>query len=217
MSNSLNLTYKQKKALTIIFLLLTFLVPIIGVIGVILMWFWMNWNKWIKVIITLPYVFIFILSPMIILSYLFVLRPVQISGEAMSPNYTQGQYYMTNVLSSNEEVQKGDVVIFTAPGNQDMDYIKRIIALPNERILIQNGQIYINGEQLDESKYLATNVLTQTNQGGFIEEGKEYVIPAGSYFVLGDNRMKSEDSRYFGPIKREDIKSKIAFCYWKCW
>lgn len=88
-------------------------------------------------------------------------------------------------------------------------YIKRVIALPGEHLQIQDGKVYINGEELKED-YLAENVETNSTEGAFID----IVVPEGTVFVMGDNREHSSDSRRFGCIPFEKIESKVWLRFW---
>ncbi len=146
--------------------------------------------------------------------YLFIASPVKISGSAMAPGYTEGQFYVTNKLAFKlTDPKRGDVVIYRNPQNPDLDYIKRVIGIPGDQIKIQEGGVYINGQVLEEP-YLLTG--TQTQGGEFIQEGETVIVPPDSYFILGDNRSRSSDSRNFGFVSRKSIISEVAFCYWKC-
>lgn len=145
-----------------------------------------------------------------IILYLFVATPHEVVGRSMMPNFESGEYLIGNKIGYRfSEPQRGDVIIFEY--NEYTDYIKRIIGLPGEQISIQNGKIHINNEQLDESEYLETHVIT--HGGDFLQEGTTVDIPSTSYFAIGDNRPNSSDSRDFGPITREQIKGKAFFVY----
>ncbi len=212
-TNSLN-TSRNKQILIIALLLATLIMPAAGIIGVILMWLWMKWPTWIKALITLPFVIV-ILSYLSVLTYVGVAQPVQIKGETMTPNFMDGQYYMTNVTSEEEPINRGDVVIFTSPDSAT-ELVKRVIALPNEKVLIEKGAVWVNDEPLDESAYL-TGISTTTYDDAMIIEGEAYTVPNNNYFVLGDNRSRSSDSRVWGAVPANSIKSKVGFCYWNCW
>jgi signal peptidase I len=108
--------------------------------------------------------------------------------------------------------QRGDIVILRPPTNNSTDFIKRIIALPGERLLIRDGVVYINGHKLDEP-YLPEE-WTQDNSPPPWSNGDGAVIPANEYFVMGDNRNRSQDSRFFGPISRDRIDGKAWFRIW---
>lgn len=147
--------------------------------------------------------------------YLFVAQPFQIAGQAMSPNYVNGQYYLANKLTyKSAEPVRGDVVVFKAPKDQDKDFIKRIIGVPDDKVSLQNGMVYVNSQPLNESSYLKGDV--QTVGGAFLQEGQEVTVPANQYFVLGDNRPFSSDSREWGFVPKENMIGKIGLCYYKC-
>lgn len=147
--------------------------------------------------------------------YVFIAQPFQITGQAMAPNYVNGQYYIANKLTyRSTEPARGDVVVFKAPKDQDKDFIKRIIGLPDETVSLQDGKVYVNGQFLDEGSYLKGDV--QTVGGAFLQEEQEITVPVNQYFVLGDNRPFSSDSREWGFVPKENIIGKIGLCYYKC-
>jgi signal peptidase I len=152
-----------------------------------------------------------------VVCYLFLFQPHQVKGSSMDPNFHNEEYLLTDKLSYHfHEPQRGEVVIFKAPPTEacaedQCEYIKRIIGLPGERIKIANGSIFINGLQLNET-YLDPQL--KTNAGSYLQEGQTLTIPPEQYFVCGDNRTHSRDSREFGPIKREAIVGKAFFKYW---
>lgn len=144
--------------------------------------------------------------------YLFLFQPHQVKGASMEPNFHDKEYLLTDKISYRlRSPKRGEVVIFKAPKNPELDYIKRIIGLPGERIKIENGSVFINGQLLKE-EYLPKNEVI--SGGLFLPKGKEIKIPKDSYFVLGDNRSHSSDSREWGPIKRENIIGRAFFRYW---
>jgi len=143
--------------------------------------------------------------------YLLILRPHKIKGESMHPNFPDGEYLLTEKISYYlNNPQRGDVIVFKPPISED-EFIKRVIGLPGETISIQSGKIYINNEILDED-YISSEVLTFS--GSFLTEGKKYTIPEGLYFVIGDNRPHSSDSRMWGPIDKKSIAGKAWVIYW---
>ncbi len=145
--------------------------------------------------------------------YLFLFQPHQVRGNSMLDNYHNGEYLLTNKLTYHfKDIQRGDVVVFKAPKNEDYDYIKRIIGLPGETIKIENGSVFINNQRLDESFYLSNDIQTQA--GLFISEGENISIPQEEYFVIGDNRGASSDSRIWGTVPEENIIGKAWFRYW---
>ncbi len=145
-----------------------------------------------------------------IIFYLFVATPHEVVGRSMMPSFQSGEYLIGNKIGYKfGEPQRGDVIIFEY--DEHTDYIKRIIGLPEESISIQNGQIHINNQRLDESEYLESSVLTRG--GDYLQEGSTINIPASHYFVCGDNRNNSSDSRDFGIIRRDQIKGRAFLVY----
>lgn len=131
----------------------------------------------------------------------------------MYPNFHDGDYLLTDKATYRfREPQRGEVVIFKAPRNEDYDYIKRVIGLPHERVKISNNKIFVNGVAIDESAYLDSTV--KTNPGQLWRDGLELTIPDGECFVLGDNRTHSSDSRDWGTVPFGNIIGKAWFRYW---
>ncbi len=142
--------------------------------------------------------------------YVFIMTPHEVVGNSMFPTYKNGEYLMANkVIYKVSKPKRGDVIIFQYSDTQD--FIKRIIGEPGDEVMIKDGKYYINGKQLDESKYLADTVVT--NGGSYIHEGQSISVPEGEYFVSGDNRPNSSDSREFGPISKDRIKGKAWIVY----
>ncbi|OGC36216.1 signal peptidase I [candidate division WS6 bacterium RIFOXYC1_FULL_33_9] len=145
-----------------------------------------------------------------IVLYLFIMTPHEVVGNSMYPTYKNGEFLMANKFTYKFAVpQRGDVIIFQYSDTQD--FIKRIIGIPGDEVMIKDGKIYINGEQLKESNYLDASVIT--NGGSYIHEGQTITVQEGEYFVCGDNRPNSSDSREFGPIAKEKIKGKAWIVY----
>ena len=146
-----------------------------------------------------------------VIVYLFLLQPNMIKGASMETNFFDGDYILTEkVMYRFREPKRGEVVVFQSPSRPDVDYIKRIIGLPGETISLTDGIIYINGLPLEE-KYQPT---VETAAGRFLTEGKEFTVPEGTYFVMGDNRTHSSDSREFGTVALEDIRGRAILRYW---
>lgn len=147
------------------------------------------------------------------LMYLVAFQPHQVNGNSMLPNFIDKEYLLTNKLSYRfGEVQRGDVVIFKAPDNPEYEYIKRIIGLPGDSIQVKDGQFWVNGQPIDESSYLP--LTTHTSAGNYLKAGKEIALSADTYFVAGDNRSNSSDSRDFGPVPVQNLVGKAWFMYW---
>ena len=145
-----------------------------------------------------------------IVLYLFIMTPHEVIGSSMYPTYKDGEYLMANkVVYKLSEPKRGDVIIFKYSDTQD--FIKRIIGLPGDQVMLKDGYIYINGNKLDESGYLDSSVYS--NGGEYLHEGETITVPDGQYFVCGDNRQHSSDSRTFGPIEKAVIKGKAWIVY----
>lgn len=135
----------------------------------------------------------------------------------MYPNFENGEYLLTDKVSYKLGVpERGDVVVFKAPEASQCpegtgcDFIKRIIGLPGDTIWVKNNEIYLNGELLEEY-YIPEEF--DTRAGSFTSNGP-VTIPEGAYFVLGDNRSHSSDSRAWGPVPLEKIVGKVFFRYY---
>lgn len=146
------------------------------------------------------------------LIYFFFMQPHQVKGHSMDPNFDDGEYILTDKISYRfDRPKRGDVIIFAAPPARREDYIKRIIAVPGETIWVSDGKVFINGDVLQEN-YLPTN--TRTFGNNFLSEGEKLTLNENEYFVLGDNRVHSSDSRFFGEITKSDIVGRAWIVYW---
>lgn len=146
---------------------------------------------------------IVVVLAILVMIYLFIVSPQEINGASMEPNFHNGEYILTNkVLYKFREPIRGDVVIFKSPRNKEIDYIKRIIGLPGETVSLKKNKLYVNNQPVEEP-YLSPGVTIFG--GAFLQEGASTVVPEGQYFVCGDNRPHSSDSREFGPIAKEDF------------
>ena len=171
-----------------------------------------NSNSWVKdVLETLA------LAAVLFIIFLFVIKPNVVHGISMEPNFHDGEYLLTNRISHwMEDYHRGDVVIAQSP-IQDELLIKRIIGLPGEQIELTNGHVVIfnnqhpEGQTLKES-YIASSVKTTGNQ--FLADDTKYTIPAHNYFIMGDNRPNSGDSRLFGPVDQSQLLGTAAILYW---
>ncbi len=159
----------------------------------------------------------------------FLIQPFFVQGASMEPNFEDKEYLIINELGYKttnvgfgsvdfftvkpyKELSRGDVVVFRYPRNPSIYYIKRVIGLPGEKIEIKNGKVIIsnyenpNGFILDESGYLSPSVETAGEQVVQLTESQ--------YFVLGDNRSASSDSRSWGPVPEEDVVGKVLIRAW---
>ena len=140
----------------------------------------------------------------------FAVQTVHVEGLSMFATLDNNDYLIADKLSYRVHgPQRGDIIILRPPTLSSTDYIKRVIALPGERLLIRDAHVYINGHELIEP-YLPEAWVTNTNWGGASGE----LIPPNEYFVMGDNRNRSQDSRVFGPIGRDRIDGRAWFRIW---
>lgn len=154
---------------------------------------------------TLREIWVTVLISLAIYSFvkIFLVEPHRVKGESMVPNFANGELLLTEKVTYRfYQPARGDVIVFKAPGPQNVDFIKRIIGLPGDNVKITDGSIFINGQKLDEP------YETQQTQG---EEN--VTLPADKYFVLGDNRNSSSDSRVFGPIDKSSFNGRAWLVY----
>ncbi len=145
--------------------------------------------------------------------YAFLFRPFQVNGDSMFPNYHNGEYILTNLITLKfGKPTRGEVVVFQSPIDKEKDFIKRVIGIPGDRVMVNGGYVFVNGIKLDESGYLNPDV--KTYGGNFLSEGKEVTVPAGNILALGDNRTASSDSREWGFVTYDKIIGKSFFVYW---
>lgn len=144
--------------------------------------------------------------------YLFVFQPHEVKGSSMYPNFENGQFLLTDKISYRTgKPQRGDVIVFQAPLDENYDYIKRIIALPGESVMVKDGSVFINNLKLNEG-YILSEVTTRS--GKFLNEGTNFVLPPDNYIVMGDNRDHSSDSRSWGLVPKGNIVGKVMLRYW---
>ena len=142
----------------------------------------------------IPYVIVVIV---VVLIRTFLVTPIRVNGSSMYPTLKDKEIMILNKIGKTiNGIDRFDIVVL-----KDDDYlIKRVIALPGEKISCQNGNIYINGKKLKD-KY----------GSGLTSDFEPIEVPKNSYFVMGDNRENSKDSRYIGPINKKEIKGKTSF------
>lgn len=158
-----------------------------------------GFRSWARDVVVSIAVSIFIIT--------FLYQPVRVEGTSMLPMLkNQDRLFINKMAYRVGEVRRGDVVVFLYPHDHSKSYIKRVIAMGGDRLLIDHGQVYVNGEKLTES-YVPPRFTDDRSQ-------PEMVIPQGEYFMMGDHRSISSDSRDFGPVDRELIYGKAAFVYW---
>jgi signal peptidase I len=138
---------------------------------------------------------------------IFLYQPVKVEGTSMAPLLSdQERIFINKFVYRFEPIERGDVVVFWYPLDRSKSFIKRVVALPGETVELRAGRLYVSGKELMEP-YVPSNYL----------DGASYpllTIPSDSFFVMGDHRDSSNDSRVFGPVARQCIYGKAVFAYW---
>jgi signal peptidase I len=146
-----------------------------------------------------------------IVVYLFIMMPNQVKGASMEPTFQSGDYILTSKITYKlRPIERGDVVVFKSPRNTDIEFIKIIIGLPGDKILVSNGQVFVNDQLINENYISATTNLWET---GYLKENEPIIVPQNYVFVMGDNRPRSSDSRDFGPVPIELIDGVVFYRY----
>ena len=139
----------------------------------------------------------------------FVVQSFYIPSSSMEPTLVPGErVLLAKFYYRLTEPQRGDIIVFRYPIDDRKNLIKRVIGLSGEKIKISNGMIYVNGEPLQGDKYVRTYY-----DYGFYGEG-EKTVPEDSYFVLGDNSINSDDSRFWGYVPRKNVLGRAFLIYW---
>jgi len=137
----------------------------------------------------------------------FLYQPVKVEGTSMMPRLVdQERIFINKFVYEIEAIERGDVIVFRYPYDQAKSYIKRVIGLPGETVAVVEGEVFINGEKLAEP-YLIEEYRDRQSHA-------PEVVPLGQYYVLGDRRSSSNDSRVWGPVPRDSIYGKAVFVYW---
>ncbi|TMG61392.1 MAG: signal peptidase I [Chloroflexi bacterium] len=155
---------------------------------------------------------VLVLAVILYIGISFAVQAVHVEGLSMFATLDDNDYLIANKIDYRLHApQRGDIIILRPPTSNSTDFIKRIIALPGEKLLIRSGIVYIDGHRLVEP-YLPEEWTNENNYPTDGTDGK--VIPPNNYFVMGDNRNRSQDSRFFGPISRDRIDGKAWFRIW---
>ncbi len=154
-----------------------------------------------------------IAAAVFLIIYQFLFRPFEVKGDSMFPNFENNDYVLTNLINLRFTTPKiGDVLVFKAPPDPEKAYIKRVIGTPGDTVMINNGSVYLNIKFSDEKKYLSGTVKTYA--GAFLKDSQTITVPEGMYFVMGDNREHSSDSREWGFVKLSELYGFSFFVYW---
>jgi signal peptidase I len=142
-----------------------------------------------------------------VLMVLFLYQPVKVEGTSMLPRLEdRDRLFINKFVYHFESIHRGDIVVFHYPRDPEKSYIKRVIAVPGDRLRIERGEVYLNGQHLPEP-YVPDEFRDMKSMA-------ETVIPDEEYFMMGDHRSISSDSREFGPVDRDLIYGKAVFVYW---
>lgn len=171
----------------------------------------------------LGFIKVFVVSAIVILLFVnFVAHPVRVDGRSMYPTLKDGEFGFTNVGGVLlNGVERGDIVVVTmGEEGQKTHWVKRVIGLPGDTVSCVNDVVYINGKVLDETKYIAPDYRQSlVDKFGYfnkvpnadntnVEDFEEVKLGDDEYYVMGDNRPYSKDSRYVGPVKKSQIFAK---------
>jgi signal peptidase I len=138
---------------------------------------------------------------------IFLYQPVKVEGTSMMPGLEdQERIFVNKFVYRWEPIARGDIVVFRYPRDTSKSYIKRVIGVAGDHVCIDNGQVYVNGEPLEEDYVPSEYADARTYP--------EITVPVHTFFVLGDHRTMSNDSRDFGPVNERFIYGKAVFGYW---
>jgi signal peptidase I len=155
-----------------------------------------SWGRDLVIALTLAIVII-----------IFFYQPVKVEGTSMTPLISdQERIFINKFVYRFEPIERGDVVVFWYPLDRSKSFIKRVVGLPEDTVEIRDGQVYLNSKLLTEPY-----IPPESDDFGTYPPTQ---IPTGEYFVMGDHRTSSNDSRIFGPVPRKFIYGKAVFAYW---
>jgi len=138
---------------------------------------------------------------------IFVVQPVKVEGTSMQPRLVdQERIFVNRFIYRFTDIHRGDIVVFWYPKDTSKSFIKRVLAIPGDEVEIRYGSVFVNQEKVSEP-YLKPEFRDHDSY-------RKVVVPEGKYFVLGDHRNSSNDSRNWGYVSRELIYGKAIFRYW---
>lgn len=142
----------------------------------------------------------------------FLVQPFLVSGGSMSPNFSDGDYLLVDQLTFRmREPQRGEVAVFHSPNDESTYFIKRIIGLPGEEIKVREGQVIVVNDEFPEGFILREDYLSR---GTLTTGNTDIILENGEYFVLGDNRSYSFDSRSWGKLGGDEIVGLVRMRLW---
>lgn len=138
---------------------------------------------------------------------IFIVQPVKVEGTSMQPRLVdQERIFVNRFIYRFEDIHRGDVVVFWYPKDRSKSFIKRVLGVPGDEVEIRYGSVYVNGARVEEP-YLKPEFRDHSSF-------QKVVVPPGYYYVLGDHRNSSNDSRNWGLVAQELIYGKAIFSYW---
>ena len=147
-----------------------------------------------------------LLAALIFFATRLIVQNFRVEGPSMLPALTSSQFLLVNKLAYIAgEPERGDVIVFRSPSNPSEDLVKRVVALPSETVEIRDGFLFVDGRRLDEASYLQPSEMLAMSAVD---------VPENKYFVMGDNRMQSRDSRRLGSIAAGSIVGQVWLVYW---
>ena len=153
---------------------------------------------------SLRFTIVFLLIPIVVLVFF---RPFRVHGASMEPSLNHSERILVSRMPLRiQDIDRGDVVVFRHPAAPHLRYVKRVIALPGDWVEIEDGAVLLNNEPIDEP-YLLDELRAH-------DDLPSYRVPEGHYFVLGDHRSVSSDSRAWGSIPTDAMVGKAVFRYW---
>lgn len=166
-------------------------------------------KKFILILTCLVGAAYFLVYPFFIRAH--IMQAFRIPSGAMMPTLLSGDHILVDKTISGEEVRKGDLIVFRFPKDPNKSFLKRVIGLPGDTIEIRKKQLIINGEEIEE------NYIIHEDDKNDMDDRDNFgplTIPSKSLFVLGDNRDKSFDSRFFGVLSYDDLIGRVKLIYW---
>ena len=152
----------------------------------------------------------------IFIIYTTIAIPEQVQGASMEPSFYSGERILVEKVTKYfKDFETGEIIVLHPPNDDNVDFIKRVIAVPGDIVKIFKCDVYINrdGQKYKlEEPYLFED--TCTSAGGRINEGRSFEIEENQYLVLGDNRSRSADSRSFGLVEKERVVGRVVFRFW---
>lgn len=165
--------------------------------------FWKDWGE--------PFVIAAILAVMI---RTFILGPYKIPTGSMIPTFMIGdRIFVDKVTYHFKDPKRGDIIVFKFPGDEKKDFVKRLVGLPNDDVLIHDGKVVVNGRVLEDPPF-SDYYYYNWSSGELGREGQIFEVPEDSFFVLGDNSAHSHDSRAWGFVPRKNLVGKAFLIWW---